>query len=226
MANRSGFTEEFALRTWRAEALNAIICSPSYQSQRGHRTRELTRDLVSLFSIFHKDKDWSRACYSCQDDVIKPAIAFHEKLLTSTHHFHLDLNPLVFWDSEQELQTSPEFFDNLPRIKCQNILQNRKLFNLAKLDTQPTREELIENLSIVVTVSPALYMRQIGKGDTIKEPAIVRQQQVLVAWGGQEKREKFMADAERTILNRIYYAGRDKPERAPDRGLFHRKRAC
>ncbi|KAL2130857.1 hypothetical protein VTI74DRAFT_5847 [Chaetomium olivicolor] len=200
----------FALRTWRAEALNAVICSPDYQRARSQRIRELTAEVASLFKIFKRDKDWSKLCYACQDSIVKPAVDLHEKLLVSTHHFYLDLNPYVLWNARQELEMSPDFLDDLPKLKCENILQNRKPFNVAKLDPQPTREQLYRELANVATVVPALYMRQVGSGDVIKEPTVVRPQQVLVAWGSQEKREKFLANGERTLMHRLYYSQRER----------------
>lgn len=203
----------FALRSWRAEAINAVINSPIYRQERATRMRELTVELNTMLRMFRRDKEWNKSCFACQDNVIRPAIDFHEKLLTSTHHFYLDLNPYIMWNARQELEMSPDFIENLPRLKCENILQNRKPFVLAKLDPQPTKAELFEDLANIVTVIPALYMRQIGKGDAIKTPTIVRKQQVLVAWGNAEKREKFVANSERTIMNRLYYSAA-KTERA------------
>lgn len=199
------FTDLFALRTWRAEALTAVIASHDYQRARASRIKELTVEVATVFKPFKKDKDWSKLCYSCQDEVITPAINLHEELLTSTYHFYLDLNPYVVWNARQELETSQEFFDNLPNLKCENILQNRRPFNVAKLDPRPTREQLYRDLTNVITVVPGFYMRQVGRGDVMREPTVVRMQQVLVAWGRQERREKFIGGGQRTLLNRLYY---------------------
>ncbi|KAK3343598.1 hypothetical protein B0T25DRAFT_462734 [Lasiosphaeria hispida] len=204
----------FALRTWRAEAFNAIICSEEYQTARVSRVKELTLELSAMFKIFRNTKDKERkSCYFCQESVIKPAVTLQEKLLTSTHHFYLDLNPYIIWNMRQELEISPEFLANLPKLQCENILQNRKPFNIAKLDPRPAKNQLDRDLTNVLTVVPALYMRQIGKGDAIKEPTVVRKQQVLVAWGDDKKREKFAANSERTLVNRLYYLGHEREER-------------
>ncbi|KAK4238358.1 hypothetical protein C8A03DRAFT_15155 [Achaetomium macrosporum] len=198
----------FALRTWRAEALNAVICSADYQRARSARIKDMTIEVAFLFKVFKKDKDFSKLCYVCQDHVVEPAVKLHEKLLTSTHHFYLDLNPYVMWNSRQELETSPDFFDDLPKLKCENILQNRKPFNVTKLNPRPTREQLYQQLVMVATVVPALLMRQVGKGSVIKDPIIVRPQQVLVAWGSREKKDKFLADGEHTLMHRLCYSHR------------------
>jgi len=210
----------FALRTWRAEALNAVICSPDYQRARHGRMRELTADLASLFKVFRKDKDWNKLCHACHESIVKPAVELHEKLMTSTHHFYLDLNPYIIWNGRQELEMSPEFLHDLPKLKCENILQNRKLFSVTKLDPQPSKQQLYKELSNVATVVPALYMRQVGKGDVIKEPTAVRMQQVLVAWGPEEKREKFLAKGERTLMHQLCFSRRDREERSQDSGMW------
>ena len=202
----------FALRSWRAEALNAAICSPDYQRARYGRIRELTVELATVFKVFKKDKEWSKFCLACQEEVIKPAVALHEKLMTSTHHFYLDLNTYVIWNAKQELEISPDFIDDLPKLRCENILQNRKPFNVIKLDPKPTVEQVYQQLTNVATVVPALYMRQVGKGDVIKEPAIIRPQQMLVAWGPPEKRDKFVGKGERTLVRHLCFYQQDRQD--------------
>ncbi len=203
----------FALRTWRAETYNAIICSPDFQRARQPRIKELTLDLAGGLHLFYRSKDSNKFYLSVQDTIIKPAVALHEKLLTSTHHFYLDLNPYIVWNQRQELEMSPDFLENLDKLKCENILQNRKPFVLSKLDPKPTRDELLRDLTNVTTISPGLYLRQVGKGDAIKAPIVVRPQHVLVAWGNEAKRQKFAANSERTLMSHLYYLQREKSER-------------
>ncbi|KAH6848110.1 hypothetical protein B0I37DRAFT_376708 [Chaetomium sp. MPI-CAGE-AT-0009] len=210
----------FALRTWRAEALNAVICSPDYHRARHGRIRELTAEVASLFKVFRREKDWNKLCLACQEGIIKPAVTLHEKLMTSTHHFYLDLNPYILWNSRQELEMSPDFLQDLPKLRCENILQNRKPFSVTKLDPQPSEEQLYKDLNNVATIVPALYMRQVGKGDVIKEPTVVRMQQVLVAWGPEEKREKFLANGERTLMHHLCFTRRDREERAQEGSVW------
>ncbi|KAK3386618.1 hypothetical protein B0H63DRAFT_468101 [Podospora didyma] len=210
----------FALRTWQAEALNALICTPEYRVGCTERTRELTIELATMFKPFRKEKDHSQFCCAWQDNVVIPAVRLNEKLLISTHHFYLDLNPFMVWNSSQTLETSPDFVNNLHRLRCENILQNRKPFNVDRLDPRPDEEELHKDLLHVVNVVPALYMRQIGRGDVIKAPMVIRKQQVLVAWGSQERKEKFMENSQRTLIHRLYYTplSREKQERGFDGG--------
>ncbi|KAL2255563.1 hypothetical protein VTK26DRAFT_3121 [Humicola hyalothermophila] len=200
----------FALRTWRAETLNAVIHSHDYQRARSARIEDLAFEVVAMFEPFTTGKDWSKLCASCRDQIIQPAVELHEKLLTATHHFYLDLNPYIVWNARQEPETSPDFVDNLPNLKCENVLQNRRPFNVDRLDPRPAREQLQRELTHVAAVVPGLYMRQVGRGDAIREPTVVRRQQVLVAWGPPERREKVLAGAQRTLVHRLYYCSREK----------------
>lgn len=205
----------FAIRTWSAEAYNAILCSPQFRQERERRMRNLTLELAGGFRVFHRDDDWNSFCVNFQDSCIKPAMKLYEKLLVSTHHFYLDINPYIILSNGQ-LEQSIQFLDELPNLACENILQARKKFNLAKLDPKPTKKDLYENLTNVVTTVPALYMRQVGRGDTIREPTIVRKQQMLVAWGPPEKKEKFMHNDE-GLMNIILFT-RTK-DREKERGV-------
>lgn len=58
-------------------------------------------------------------------------------------------------------------------------------------------------------------MRQVGKGDVIKEPTVVRMQQALVAWGTVDLREKFIESGEETLVGRLFFS---RKERSGDKG--------
>lgn len=157
---------------------------------------------------------------SCHNDIILPAIALQEALSTSTHHFYLDLNPYAVFNTRQEAELNSDFIENLSKLKCENILQNRKAFVLAKVQPAPTREELRENLVNVATLVPALYVRQVSKGDSLKTPTVVRPQHMLIAWGSQERRERFLDTNQRTLIAQIYYAAARQPEGVNSRAKF------
>ena len=194
----------------------AVFDSPSYQKQREGISKHLTMELVDIFKIYiGSDAALEKKhCLPCLEGVVKPAIEFHEKLQTSIHHVYTDLNSYITWNSSQELAHDARgFFQNLQQLKCENLLQNRKDFGVAKLNPQPSRQELLEGLGYVMTVVPALCMRKVGKGDAMKETTVVRAEHVLVMWGTSEKRKKFIANGERSIMHRIF-TSRDKPERS------------
>lgn len=203
----------FSVRTWTAEAYNALLSSPPFRSVRERRRKDMTIELSGILKVFCK-KDKLGWFYDQMDEnCVWPAMKLYEKLQVSTHHFYLDLNPYIMWSSGGDLNGSPEFIDSLKNLDCRNILQNRKAFNLAKLDPSPSKKELYHRLLNVCTVVPSLYMRQIGQKDSIKEPMVVRKQQMLVAWGDEEKRKAFTEKGERTIVSHLFHA---KSERQPD----------
>lgn len=129
---------------------------------------------------------------------------FYEKLQVSTHHFYLDMNPFMAWGSGGEVLCSGEFIDNIEKLDCRNVLQNRKVFNMGKMDPKPTASELRHHMVNVCTVVPALMMRQVGQRDAIKEPVVVRRQQMLVAWGPEEKRRRFLEEGDVTLCGCLF----------------------
>lgn len=200
----------FSIRTWRAETLNAVICGADYQKNRDARVKDLTYQLAGIFKPFRKEKEIGNFYQSCQDEIILPAVAMQEALSTSTHHFYIDLNPYAIFNTRQEVEISPDLIESLSNLRCENILLNRKPFTLAKLQPAPTADELRQNLVNVATLMPALYMRQVGKGDSLKPPRVVRPQQMLVAWGSQQQREKYLNSNQSTLITQIYCAATTK----------------
>nr|XP_036579957.1 uncharacterized protein CTRU02_10008 [Colletotrichum truncatum]KAF6787713.1 hypothetical protein CTRU02_10008 [Colletotrichum truncatum] len=196
----------FAIRTWTAEAYNAIISSREFKGVREQKLRELTMELAGIFKIFCKKDRIDDFRKSFEQHCIKPAMQLYEKIQVSTHHFYFDINPYMVWGPNGDFQPSRDFFDDLHNLDCKNILHNRKAFNLSKMDPPPSEKELFHRLLNVCTLTPALYMRQIGRKDVIKEPQLVRRQEMLVAWGPQEKREAFMENGDQTLLSHLYAA--------------------
>ncbi|KAH7156956.1 hypothetical protein EDB81DRAFT_788456 [Dactylonectria macrodidyma] len=203
----------FSVRTWTAEAYNALLSSPPFRSVRDRRRKEMTVELCGILKVFCKKEKMSWFYEQMDDNCVFPAMKLYEKLQVSTHHFYLDINPYIMWSSGGDLNASPEFIDSIKNLDCRNVLQNRKAFNLAKLDPPPSKKELYHRLLNVCTVVPSLHMRQIGQRDSIKEPIVVRKQQMLVAWGDEDKRRAFIEKGERTIVSHLFHA---KSERAPE----------
>lgn len=190
----------FAVRTWTAESYNALMSAPQFRSVRARRSRDLTITLADVLRIFCKKDKYQWFCQNTEERCIRPAMALYEKLQISTHHFYLDIQPYIAWSGSQ-IAPSQEFYECVENLDCKNILHNRKAFNMNKLDPRPTKTDLYDNLLNVCTVVPALYIRQIGQRDAIKAPSVVRKQQVLVAWGPGEKREKFTEGADESLVH-------------------------
>jgi predicted nuclease with TOPRIM domain len=193
----------FSVRTWTAEAYNALLSSPQFKAVRNERREAMTRELTNILKIFFKKDQFNWFCQNTCQRVIVPAMKLYEKLQISTNHFYLDVNSFIV-RAGGELTTSTDFIDTLENLDCKNVLQNRKTFNLGKLDPTPSKKELYHRLHNVCTVVPALYMRQIGQRDAIKDPIVVRKQQMLVAWGPEEKRNAYQENGDRTLVSHLY----------------------
>lgn len=180
------------------------MSAPQFRGVRTRRSRDMTLDLAEMLRIFCKKDKFQWFCQNMEERCIKPAMALYEKLQVSTHHFYLDIQPYISWSSSR-LCLSPEFFESMEKLDCRNILHNRKAFNMAKLDPRPTKSELCMNLLNVCTVIPALYIRQIGQRDAIKAPSVVRKQQMLVAWGPEEKRDKFVEEGDQSLVALLFF---------------------
>lgn len=201
----------FSVRTWTAEAYNALISAREFKSLRSRRRQDLTVELATILKIFCRKDQYSWFCTNLDKNCIQPAMELYEKMQVSTHHFYLDINPYIAWGHGGDFTISPEFIDSLDKLDCKNILQNRKAFSLAKLDPAPSKKELYHRMLNICTVVPALFMRQIGQKDAIKEPTIVRKQQMLVAWGPEDKKQKFVEEGERPIVAHLYFTKADRP---------------
>ncbi|KAH7192057.1 uncharacterized protein B0J16DRAFT_410805 [Fusarium flagelliforme] len=193
----------FSVRTWTAEAYNALLSSHNFKSVRTERRETMTRELANILKIFIEKDQFQSFCQNTCQRVVMPAMKLYEKLQISTNHFYLDLNSFIV-RSGGELTTSTDFIDTLKNLDCKNVLQNRKTFNVERIDPPPSKKELYHRLHNVCTVVPALYMRQIGQRDAIKEPIVVRKQQMLVAWGPEEKRRLYQENGDRTLVSHLY----------------------
>jgi hypothetical protein len=171
--------------------------------------------LAEILKIFcpEGNNGWNDFCCGFQDNCIRPAMDLHEKFLTATHHFFLDLNPYMVWTPKHTVEPSAEFFEKLDEMEMENLLQNRKKLQLAKLDPQPTLEDLYENLTNVVTVAPGLWMRQVGRADVVKDRKLLTKQSVLVAFGSPEKREA-ASKAKPGLMSQILFQKNEKNEKS------------
>ncbi|KAF9762170.1 hypothetical protein IL306_003547 [Fusarium sp. DS 682] len=193
----------FTVRTWTAEAYNALLSCGQIRSFRQRRAMGMAQELGDILNVFTREEQFPNFFEHLFDLVIYPAMMLYEKLQISTNHFYLDIDSFIV-KTEGGLKTTLNFVDSLRSLDCKNVLQNRKGFNMEKLDPPPSRQELCHLLHNVCSVVPALCMRQIGQGDTIKDPIVVRKQQVLVAWGSEEKRRAYQDDGDRTLISHLY----------------------
>ncbi|KAM7203979.1 hypothetical protein V8F33_001950 [Rhypophila sp. PSN 637] len=196
----------YAIRSWRAETLNALIASSEYQRTRRVHAERLTIALADIFKPFRKQQDKQEYYRSCLREIIMPALELDEAMSTSIHHYYLDLDPYANFNTKQELNIgAPDLIEKLSQLKLENILQNRKTLVLAKLQPCPSREEFQQMLVNVATIAPALRMKQVGMGDAIRPTTIVRPQHMLVAFGSQEQRENYLNNGEPTLITQVFH---------------------
>ena len=201
-----------------SEAYNAIFSAKEFSHVRSKARQRLTGQLSEIFRVFCKKERFEWFVHGFETECVIPAMALYEKLQCSVHHYYLDITPFIVWSpgSNTQYEASPEFIDNIRDLDCRDLLKHRKAFNLNKMNPQPTKTELYENMTNVCTLTPALYVRQIGRRDAIKEPVVVRRQQMLVAWGNDEKKAKFVKNGERTLIHTVFHT---KPERTGISGV-------
>lgn len=149
-------------------------------------------------------RHWDSFCYNFEANCIRPAILLREKSLISTHHFYFSLDIYTMENSSQPRSFPVAFLSDIHGIHCANLLQNRKVFSMSKLDPDTTIEEIQQNLVYVMTLTPGLYMRKVLKGDSIQSPMIVHKPQVLVAWGPPEARREAMDNTEPTLMENLH----------------------
>ncbi|KAL8377884.1 hypothetical protein RB595_008527 [Gaeumannomyces hyphopodioides] len=206
--------DQLAIRNWRAEALGALIADPNlYPAERAASEAVLADELAALFRVFlpHNSEPGARgqaeaARAMLRDGCVRPAIDLHEKLLVSTHHFYTTLDGYYVHGTKKEgsgLVTSPDLYPSLDKLDCRNILQNRKTVTRARIGADGSADPQ-RALRTVLALTPAVYVRQVGQRDMVKEPALVCKQQMLVAWGSQERREAFIRGGDKTLLAHLF----------------------
>ncbi|KAK1772787.1 hypothetical protein QBC33DRAFT_608211 [Phialemonium atrogriseum] len=187
--------DQFAIRTWRAEAFTAVLSTPDYATMRKQRLEELTTVLCNGMKLFCQvvGRNLDTVYSSCMEVVVKPALELNEKFLTSTHHFYLNLRTYINRDHNGNLKMSNDFAKDLDKIKCENVLKNRRIIHVEKLDEQLVKDCIEGSFINILTVAPGLHMRQVGRRDTIEPPAVIRKQHVLVAYDGQKGRDHYLS---------------------------------
>lgn len=129
------------------------------------------------------------------------------------------MNSYVY-DGPDNAATTAEILGDLDKLDCEDIFNNRKRFNPAKLSRPMTANELLHLLYPICVTCPRLMMRQVGRGEILKDPAVVRKQKTLIAWGSSEYRKDVLDREPPTLLYTIYHA---KSGRGAEGGLLRGK---
>lgn len=143
----------------------------------------------------------------------------HEKIQTSIHLYWFDLNDYGgVMAGGNDLARASELLDEFDQVDCDDVFNNRRRFNPAKLHSAHNRNEILHQLYPIGTLSPRLMMRQVGRGEIIREPRVVRKQRTLIAWGTYETRVARLEQEQLpTLMNAIYHT---KTSRINDSGGF------
>lgn len=168
----------------------------------------MARHICSLLEIFCAETDRERFGTSCLEKVVKPAVQLQEKFLTLTHHFYVSIQSHTISNSCFELG---HFLDDIGDLSCENILDDRRHIKVSKEDLLSGNRRLPEKLVNVLTIAPALYLRQVERGNAVKSPIVLRKQHTLVAYGSREKLAEFMANGTQTLMDRICSLQQEEP---------------
>ncbi|KAI0125115.1 hypothetical protein BJ170DRAFT_488820 [Xylariales sp. AK1849] len=211
----------FAVRNWRAEAFNSLVNHTEFIPIRDQRRRQLTVAMGKPFLLFRPQSP-NDIYRSLDADILKPAIRLQDKIQTSIHHFYFELNPydLSAPGDPDDRPRAASLLDEIEKTDCEDVLNNRKRFDLGKLSPAPSRAEILDMLYPICITCPRLMMRQVGRGDVIREPTVVRKQKVLVAWGPPESRIESLEEEQQTLMNAVYSIKAGRGTRGNENGFL------
>ncbi|KAK6066751.1 hypothetical protein SCUP234_11930 [Seiridium cupressi] len=203
----------FAVRNWRAETLNSLVNHPEFESERDQRRVQLTLTLGKPLLLFHPQNP-DDIYRNLEKDIIEPALRLQEKMETSINHFYFELNPYRHSNPDHPRVTM--LLNEWGKVGCEDLFGNRKRVDLGT----KSREEVMANLYPVCVICPRLMMRQVGRGNVIREPTIIRKQKALAAWGDSQFRQQRLREEPQSFLNAIIHAKSVWNSRGGEGGFF------
>ena len=218
--------DTFAVRNWRAEAFTSLVSAQGFARERTARCERLTVDLGKMFLILVHHASPNEFYRNLDEKVIRQAVALQEKIQSSIHHYWFALNdygggafPPAATGERDHARAAAELLDESDQVECEDLFRNRRRFDPAKhLQSTGTdgsnggRNEILHRLYPVCTLSPRLMMRQVGRGEIIKEPTVVRRQRTLIAWASPESRAAKLEKEGHTLMNDLYHIKPPKAE--------------
>ncbi|RYP14821.1 hypothetical protein DL765_006122 [Monosporascus sp. GIB2] len=164
--------------------------------------RESVRPKRDLFASVKR-----RAFYESLDrKIIGPAQELQEKMQSSIHYYWFTLNQYEgsSYGAVSDHARASKLLAELDEVDCEDVFGNRRRWDPAKLHNPPCQDDLLHKLYPICTLSPRLMMRQVGRGEIVKEPRVIRKQRTLVAWATPETRASRLAEEPQTLMNAIY----------------------
>ncbi|RYO80622.1 hypothetical protein DL766_009109 [Monosporascus sp. MC13-8B] len=174
---------------------------------RDERRVELTVELGKNFLPLLPQSVKRKAFYESLDrKIIGPAQELQEKMQSSIHYYWFTLNQYEGSSNGavSDHVRASRLLAELEEVDCEDVFNNRRRWDPAKLHDPPSRDDLLHKLYPICTLSPRLMMRQVGRGEIVKEPRVIRKQRTLVAWATPETRASRLAEEPQTLMNAIY----------------------
>ncbi|OTA86923.1 hypothetical protein M434DRAFT_15688 [Hypoxylon sp. CO27-5] len=169
--------DTFCIKSWRAQAYHAMIAHPETRKVLNGVQNKLSAHLVYLLGFIGREKNKAGFEESISTNIIDPALKLHEKFLTSTNDFHLEM--------DHSFRPGQKFNGEVAQLRglhCVDVAKNYRNFIIDKLDPKPSVEDLRRNLHILCSTHPALIVTEVGPGRSLKEPVVICKEQMLVAW--------------------------------------------
>ncbi|RYP09870.1 hypothetical protein DL764_001004 [Monosporascus ibericus] len=197
----------FAVRNWRAESYTSLLNHPGFSAVRDTRRVEITKELWKLFLPLVPKTVKHRVFQEGLDrKIVGPALELQEKIRCSIHYYWFTLNQYEgpSYGAVSDHVRASTLLAELDEVDCEDVFGNRRRWDPAKLRNPPSQEDVLHKLYPICTLSPRLIMQQVGRGEIVKEPRIIRKQRTLVAWATPETRASRLADEPPTLMNAIY----------------------
>ncbi|XXH01549.1 hypothetical protein Hte_007909 [Hypoxylon texense] len=131
----------YVTRTWRSQAYLTLVEHPVIKKHRNKTVHELSKQLATMLGFMRLDADESKFIRSISENIVEPALALHEKFLTSIRDFNLHYDP--------NFRAGERFggeYSHLEGVDCHDIARNRRKLDVDKLILRPSIEEFRENL--------------------------------------------------------------------------------
>ncbi|RYP40953.1 hypothetical protein DL769_011678 [Monosporascus sp. CRB-8-3] len=197
----------FAVRNWRAESYTSLMNHPKFSVHLDERRVEVTKGLGKLFLPLIPQTIKPNVFYDSLDrKIIVPALELQEKMESSIHYYELTLKQYEgpSYGAVSDHDRASKLLAELDEVDCEDVLGNRRRWDPAKLPDPPSQDDMQHKLYPICTLSPRLVMRQVGRGEIVKEPRVLRKQKTLVAWATPAARASRLAEEPPTLMNAIY----------------------
>ncbi|KAI2627815.1 hypothetical protein GGR54DRAFT_590530 [Hypoxylon sp. NC1633] len=171
----------FAVRSWRSQALYALVMHPFIKAFRDKTLRKLSAELADILGFIGEDETNDIFAETISNQIIDPALKLNEKMITSSRDFNFDFrisNPGETFSGD---------LNDLSNLDCIDIVANNRKFVVEKLNPKPDLAELRGHLHMVCSIYPSMTITEYGGGELMERPELVCKERMLVAWILKEK---------------------------------------